>query len=101
MGEWTSHTSFDAEPGKILEMLTDPHGIKEWSPIDFKLEDFEHDRLHTGAIAHVAGSLAGRRMSFDVEVFKASDGQFKLKAKGPVHIDVEYGIEEAHDGSGK
>jgi hypothetical protein len=101
MGSWTSRTTFTGDAERVLELLTDPEEARTWSPIDFTLENAEGDRLRTGDIAHVAGRLAGRRMSFDIEVFKASDGQLHLRASGPVEIEVEYGVEEGVDGSGQ
>jgi uncharacterized protein YndB with AHSA1/START domain len=88
---WTSRTIFTGDPERILELLTDPEEAHTWSPIDFTL-DVESDRLRTGDVTHIAGQLAGRRMSFDIEIFKASDGQLRLRASGPVEIEVEYGV---------
>lgn len=89
----------DAE--RVLELLTDPDEAHTWSPIDFTLDDAEGRRLQTGDVTHVAGQLAGRRMSFDVEIFKASEGQLRLRASGPVEIEVEYGVVARDDGSGE
>lgn len=100
MGQFESTTSFDGDPQKILDLLTDPEAVRSWSPIAFEVEDLEGDRLRTGTFAHIAGRLGGRRMSFDIEVHKASDGQFILRAEGPVKIQVHYGIEPAEDGEG-
>jgi hypothetical protein len=94
MGSWRSRATFSGDPEKILDLLTDPQQVRAWSPINFEVEDLEADRLQTGAIMHVHGKLAGRRMSFDVEVFKASDGKLHLQAQGPVELEVEYGIDD-------
>ena len=75
MGSWRSRATFAGDPEKVLDLLTDPDQVRAWSPINFEVEDLEADRLQTGAMMHVHGKLAGRRMSFDVEVFKASDGK--------------------------
>ncbi|MBV9154110.1 MAG: SRPBCC family protein [Alphaproteobacteria bacterium] len=101
MGNWTSRTTFTGDPERVLELLTDPDEAQTWSPIDFSLEDAEGRRLRTGDVTHIAGQLAGRRMSFDIEVFKASDGQLRLRARGPVEIEVEYGVVARDDGSGE
>ncbi len=100
MGTWTSQTTFTGDPERVLELLTDPEEAHTWSPIDFTL-DVEGDRLHTGDVTHIAGQLAGRRMSFDIEVFKASEGKLRLRASGPVEIEVEYGVVARDDGSGE
>jgi hypothetical protein len=101
MGNWTSRTSFVGDPVRVLELLTDPDEARTWSPIEFTLEDRQDRRLRTGDVMHIAGQLAGRRMSFDIEVFKASDGQLRLRASGPVEIEVEYGVSARDDGSGE
>jgi hypothetical protein len=100
VGNWTSRTIFTGDPERILELLTDPEEAHTWSPIDFTL-DLESGRLRTGDVTHIAGQLAGRRMSFDIEIFKASDGQLRLRASGPVEIEVEYGVVARDDGSGE
>ncbi len=101
MGNWTSRTTFSGDPVRVLELLTDPEEARAWSPIEFTLDGGESARLHTGDVMHIAGQLAGRRMSFNIEVFKASDGQLRLRATGPVEIEVEYGVVSRDDGSGE
>ena len=101
MGSWTSRTTFTGDPVRVLELLTNPDEARTWSPIEFTLDDPDRHRLQTGDVMHIAGQLAGRRMSFDIEVFKASDGQLRLRARGPVEIEVEYGVVSRDDGSGE
>lgn len=101
MGSWEASTSFEGDPQRVIDLLTDPGAARSWSPIDFELEELEGDRLKTGAVGHIAGRMGGRRMSFDIEVLKASDGEFALYASGPVEIEVEYGVDSAEDGSGE
>ena len=101
MGSWTSKTTFVGDAERVLELLTDPEEAQAWAPVEFTVEDAEGRRLHTGDVAHIAGQLAGRRMSFDIEVFKASEGQLRLRATGPVEIEVEYGVVSRDDGSGE
>lgn len=101
MGDWTSRTTFSGDPERVLDLLTDPEEAQTWSPIDFTLEDAEGRRLHTGDVTHIAGQLVGRRVSFEIEVFKASEGQLRLRATGPVEIEVEYGVVARDDGSGE
>jgi len=101
MGDWKSSRSFQRGPAAGARAADDPDAARTWSPIDFTLEDLDGDRLQTGDIAHVAGNLAGRRMSFDSRSFKASDGRLVLRASGPVKIDVDYGVQERDDGSGE
>jgi hypothetical protein len=101
MGNWTSRTTFSGDPVRVLELLTDPEEARTWAPIEFTLDGGESARLRTGDVMHIAGQLAGRRMSFNIEVFKASDGQLRLRATGPVEIEVEYGVVSRDDGSGE
>ena len=101
MGNWTAKTTFMGDAERVLELLTDPEEAHTWSPIEFTVDDGEGGRLRTGDVTHIAGQLAGRRMSFDIEVFKASDGQLQLRASGPVEIEVEYGVVSRDDGSGE
>jgi hypothetical protein len=98
MGSWHSRKTFSGDPQKVLDLLTDPDQIRAWSPIDFEIDDLENERLQTGTFVHVAGKLAGRRMSFDINVHKASEGQFILSASGPLDIEVEYGVDDPEDG---
>lgn len=101
MGNWTSRTTFTGDPERVLELLTDPEEARTWSPIEFTVDDGGARRLQTGDVMHIAGQLGGRRMSFDIEVFKASEGQLRLRARGPVEIKVEYGVVARDDGSGE
>src|SRR5436305_11657403 len=79
MGNWTSRTTFTGDPERVLELLTDPEEARMWSPIEFTVDDGGARRLQTGDVMHIAGQLGGRRMSFDIEVFKASEGQLRLR----------------------
>lgn len=86
-----------ASPDEVIAVLSDPDTIRRWSPIDFEVEELDGRRLETGSHARVAGRLAGRGATFDVDVAQAGDGRFALAARGPIEIDVEY---EAFEDSG-
>jgi hypothetical protein len=90
MASWETRTIVNGAPEDVLEVLTDPSAARRWSPIGFELEQIEGDRLRSGTRAVLSGKLAGRGVSFDVEVIKASDGQLELRAVGPVEMDVAY-----------
>jgi phosphate uptake regulator len=90
MATWQTRTTVNGLPEQVLEVLTDPSAARRWSPIGFELQDFDGDRLRSGTRAVLSGKLAGRGVSFDVEVIKASDGQLELRAVGPVEMDVAY-----------
>jgi hypothetical protein len=100
MAQFTAHTTSHATPEQILQVLTDPEAIRDWSPIPFDVEDLDGVRLMAGSRARVSGSLAGRRVSFDVVVHAAEAGALKLTAQGPIGIDVLYELEPVDGGSG-
>ena len=89
----------NGRPERVLEVLTDPAAARRWSPIGFELEEIEGDRLRSGTRAVLSGKLAGRGVSFDVEVIKASGGQLELRALGPVEMDVAYDARRADEGT--
>jgi hypothetical protein len=93
MATWTTRTTIDASPEEVLAMLTDPEECSRWSPISFELEELDCRRLSAGCSARVAGELAGRRVSFDIDVIEADRGRLRLRASGPVDLDVEYRAE--------
>ena len=80
-------------------MLTDPEECSRWSPISFDLERLDCERLSAGCSARVGGELAGRRVSFDVDVIEAEGGRLRLRASGPVDLDVEYRAEPVDERS--
>jgi hypothetical protein len=97
MATWETRTIVNGAPEDVLEVLTDPAAAQRWSPIGFELEQIEGDRLRSGTRAVLSGKLAGRGVSFDVEVIKASDGQLELRAIGPVEMEVAYDAIAAGD----
>jgi hypothetical protein len=98
MATWETRTIVNGAPEDVLAVLTDPSAARRWSPIGFELEQIEGDRLRSGTRAVLTGKLAGRGVSFDVEVIKASDGQLELRAVGPVEMDVAYDAILADEG---
>ena len=97
MGIWETRTIVNGAPEDVLEVLTNPDAARRWSPIGFELEQIEGDRLRSGTRAVLSGRIAGRGVSFDVEVIKASDGQLELRAIGPVEMVVAYDAIAAGD----
>ena len=90
MGTWTTRATIEAPPEEVLALLTDPGACARWSPIEFELEELDGRRLTAGSHARVAGLLGGRRVSFDVDVLDADARRLRLRATGPVELDVEY-----------
>jgi polyketide cyclase/dehydrase/lipid transport protein len=87
---WEARLEMSASAEDVLAVLTDPEQCGEWSPIDFEVEELNHRRLVPGSTARVTGSLAGARVSFDVEVFDGGRDRLRLRASGPLVLDVDY-----------
>jgi hypothetical protein len=99
MGTWEKTALIESDPEQVLERLTDPDAVADWSPIDFELEAIDTDRLASGTHATVASRLAGRRVGFEIEVFEAHGNRLSLRASGPVVLDVDYEIDTLDDGA--
>jgi hypothetical protein len=95
---WTADTAIGANPGQVMDVLTRPCAISAWAPVPFEVEGLDSDRLRTGSKARVAGMLAGKELSFDVEVHNADCCELRLTAVGPfVEMDVTYDVEPLAD----
>ncbi|MBV9335085.1 MAG: SRPBCC family protein [Solirubrobacterales bacterium] len=99
MAQFTARTIANATPEQVLDVLTDPDEIRSWSPIPFEVEEFDGRRLDSGSVARVSGSLAGRRVGFDVEVHAADAEGLELSATGAISLDVLYAVERVERGS--
>jgi hypothetical protein len=102
MRTWTAQITSKGRPEDVLGVLTDPAACGRWAPIDFDVEGLDGDRLVTGSRARVVGRIAGRRVTFDVDVLVADASGIKLlasEAGGSVSLDVQYELSEAHSGS--
>lgn len=88
MKTWTTTRTVDAEPGALLDVLTDPDACRRWAPVAFDVDGLGAPRLAAGSQARVTGRLAGRAVGFDVHVDEASGGRLALRASGPVALDV-------------
>ena len=83
---------------QVMEVLTRPCAIAAWAPVPFEVEGLRSDRLETGSTARIAGKLAGKDLTFDVQVHTASEKQLRLTAEGPfVEMDVQYDVEGLED----
>lgn len=87
---WSARACVDAETHEVLQAITDPAAIAAWAPVSFEVEDLEGNRLRAGSRARVTGSLAGIRVTFEVEVLSADSDGLELVASGPVSFDVRY-----------
>jgi hypothetical protein len=99
MAHWTTRTTTNATPDRVLGVLTDPDAIRDWAPIPFEVEELDGRRLEAGSQARVTGGIAGMRLGFDVEVHAADEAGLELTAQGPIGIDVRYELEPVADGS--
>jgi hypothetical protein len=97
MSKWTATTIANATPEQLLDVLTRPEKIQDWSPVDFDLEDWR--RLSTGTRTRVTGRLAGMPVEFDVEVHRADEAGLRLSADGPIGLDVRYELAPASSGA--
>src|SRR5213080_911328 len=92
---WTADREVAAGRDQVMDVLTRPCSIASWAPVPFEVEGLKGDRLETGSRARVAGRLAGKELSFAVDVRKASEGQLRLIAHGPyLELIVSYDVEE-------
>ena len=82
----------------MLEILTDPEAIRDWSPVPFEVDDLDGARLVAGCTARVKGRLGGISVGFDVAVTAADSDHLELAADGPIGLDVRYDL--AADGAG-
>ena len=96
---WTTAATVGAEPGAVLDALTDPEAVRRWAPVDFDVSGLQDHRLRPGSRARVSGGLAGRDVGFDVHVHEASDGRLELSATGPVGFDPTNGRRPSVPGS--
>jgi hypothetical protein len=99
MSTWTEQLTAQAAPAAVLEVLTDPGACERWAPVDFELRALNADRLQAGTLARVEGRLAGRGVGFDVTVIAADEHGLRLRASGPIALDVEYRLRPVPAGS--
>jgi uncharacterized protein YndB with AHSA1/START domain len=101
---WTATARSEAAPEAVLAALVDPDAIARWAPVTFEIEDDPTslrsvNRLRPGTRTRVSGKLGGVRVGFDVEVQRADEQQLRLRALGPVEMDVAYDISPEADGT--
>jgi hypothetical protein len=99
MARYTTRTISEAAPDRVLQVLTDPDAIRDWSPVPFELDELRDRRLRSGSQARVSGSLAGLRVGFDVQVHAADERRLALTAQGPIKLDVSYELTPRAGGS--
>ena len=98
MSTWTTQTTVDCDPAEVLAVLTEPDACLRWSPVAFRIEALDGDRLQSGTTARIAGGLAGLSVAFDIGIEHAGDRRLTLTARGPMTVDVEYEVYSAPEG---
>ena len=99
MNRWTSTAQAKATPEQLLAVLTHPHQIRRWSPVEFSADDLETRQLAAGTRTKVTGRLAGVPVSFCVEVHAADTSRLEISADGPIGLDVRYDLAPADGGA--
>jgi len=99
MRTYTATTTSTARPEAVLDVLTDPHAVARWAPVEFFVDELTHPRLASGSRARVSGRLAGQEIGFEVQVTRADAAGLSLSADGPVALDVAYELRAADAGS--
>jgi Polyketide cyclase / dehydrase and lipid transport len=94
-----SSQTASAQTAHVLEVLTDPAACGRWAPIAFTTEHASGERLQAGTRTTLNGRIAGRSVSFDVEVLAADDRRLSLWASGPVGLEVDYRLTPAASGT--
>jgi uncharacterized protein YndB with AHSA1/START domain len=88
-----------AEPAHVLQVLTDPAACGRWAPIAFTTDHARDERLQAGTRTRLHGRIAGRRVTFEIEVLAADDRGLSLRANGPVRLEVDYRLTPAVPGT--
>ena len=69
----------------MIDALTCLDAIHGWSPVDFKLDDLDAQRLHGGTHARVVGKLAGFGVSRIMEVTTK-----RIEEKKALRLTLDY-----------
>ncbi len=95
---WTATARSGATPEAVLTALVEPDAIARWAPVTFEIIG-DAPRLRSGTRTRVSGRLAGVRVGFDVEVERADASALRLRAVGPIEMDVTYELAADADGT--
>jgi hypothetical protein len=95
----TSRQIATAQPAHVLQVLTDPAACGRWAPIAFTADHPRGERLQAGTRTRLQGRLAGRTVTFEIEVLAADDRGLSLRASGPVRLEVDYRLAPAAAGT--
>jgi uncharacterized protein YndB with AHSA1/START domain len=90
MSTHRSRQTATAQPAQVLQVLTDPAACGRWAPIAFTTDHARGERLQTGTRTRLQGRIAGRNVSFEIDVLAADDRGLSLRANGPMRLEVDY-----------
>ncbi len=90
MSTHTASQTTTAEPTQVLQVLTDPAACARWAPIQFSTDQPPGEYLHAGSRTKLQGRIAGRNVTFEVDVLAADERGLSLRAAGPVRLEVDY-----------
>ena len=90
MSTHTASQTATAEPAHVLHVLTDPMACARWAPIEFSTDQASGEYLHTGSRTTLQGRIAGRNVTFEIDVLAADERGLSLRATGPVGLEVDY-----------
>jgi Polyketide cyclase / dehydrase and lipid transport len=99
MSTHVSTQTATAQPAHVLRVLTDPAACGRWAPIAFTTDHAPGERLQAGTRTRLQGRIAGRNVSFEIEVLAADDRGLSLRASGPVRLEVDYRLAPAVAGT--
>lgn len=90
MSTHTASQTTTAEPAHVLQVLTDPAACARWAPIEFSTTQAPGEYLEAGSRTRLHGRLAGRKVTFEIDVLAADECGLSLRATGPVRLEVDY-----------
>ena len=90
MSTHTASQMATAEPAHVLQVLTDPAACARWAPIEFSTDQASDEYLRAGSRTRLQGRIAGRNVTFEIDVLAADARGLSLRATGPVRLEVDY-----------
>lgn len=95
----TASQTATAEPARVLQVLTDPAACARWAPIEFSTNQASDEYLHAGSRTTLQGRIAGRNVTFEIDVIAADERGLSLRATGPVRLEVDYQLKPSGCGT--
>jgi hypothetical protein len=95
---WRSRAVVHATPQQVIETLTDTDACARWSPIAFRLDDFDGTHLRPDTTTRVSGRFVGLQIRFELAILAADPARLLLRATGPIEILVDYDMRPTADG---